>query len=265
MKLQDLLRHLYYEPSLITPEAHASIRDLLDFHLERTAEGVCGESVEVPQAQLIDGIMHIPIGGAVGYNLKPFQRGNGCVDLLDIISEIDEAESNPECRGVLFDFDSPGGMLYGTPECADRILAMTKEKFAYTAAQIFSAAYWLASSCDGIFGTRSSIVGSVGVFMPIIDSSAAMAAKGLTVELIKVGKYKGIGIPGTSLKAGDRAYLQGKVNSIYSMFTSHLEKTRPDIQAADLEGQTYFGEDAVSRGFLDAVVRTKQEVLDLFS
>src|SRR5436309_168955 len=116
MKLQDLLRHLYYEPSLITPEAHASIRDALERHfasvpsvpsvpspsLQREATDICGNSVDIPQAELIDGIMHIPVGGVIGNKLDPFERASGAVDVTDLMNEIDEAESNRQARGVLF-------------------------------------------------------------------------------------------------------------------------------------------------------------------
>ena len=297
MKLQDLLRHLYYEPSLITPEAHASIRDVLERHfarreslspslvghfvdpasgqvtdkvtdkerLQREAEDFCGDSVDIPQAELINGIMHIPVGGVMGNKLHPFERAGGAVDVQDLMQEISDAESNPQCRGVLFLFDSPGGMLSGIPELSDRISSMQKDNYAFCdGGQICSAAYWAASSCHGIFATQSASIGNVGVYLPILDSSAAFAARGLTVELIRAGKYKGIAHPGTSLKASDRAYLQDRVNSIYSMFTAHMERTRPDIQAADLEGQYFFGEEAVAHGFLDAVVRNQAEVLELF-
>src|SRR5438552_1026460 len=105
MKLQELIQQIYYEPTLITPEAHASIRRLLEsrlgdglFEAREPGKGICGGKVEVAQMVVENGIARIPIGGAIGKNLTPFDRGAGAVDVNDIADELVLSEEDPRVR-----------------------------------------------------------------------------------------------------------------------------------------------------------------------
>jgi signal peptide peptidase SppA len=274
MKLQHLLQQIYYEPSLITPDAHASIRQLIESRLQNSdasfarepGQGICGEAVEVEEMEVIEGIAHIPVNGAIGQKLAPFERGDGAVDTIDIFDELDLAEDMDDVRGILLDIDSPGGMVTGTPELADRIARVRKPIYAFTNGMIASAAYWLASSTNGIFSTKSASIGSIGVYLPVFDTKDYYEQQGVKVELIKAGKLKGIGFPGTSLSEAGREHLQARVNSIYTMFTGHVRQQRGHtIHDDTMQGQTFMADEAETRGLIDGVVENKSEVLELLS
>jgi signal peptide peptidase SppA len=270
VKLQDLIRELYYEPSLITPGAHASIRQLLEsrlgdglFEAREPGKGPCGEKVEVEQMEVRNGIAHIPIGGAVGKNLTPFDRGAGAVDVNDVAKEIDESEENPKVRGIILHFDSPGGMVSGTPELARKIERVQKPIYAYTEGLMASAAYWLAAATDGIFATETANVGSIGVYVPVLDLTKMAEMKGIKVEIIKTGKFKGMGFPGTALTEDQRGHLQERVNEIFGMFKAHVTAHRPSVQDETMQGQTFMGRQAFARGLIDAIVESSREVEQL--
>jgi signal peptide peptidase SppA len=273
MKLQDLIQQIYYEPSLITPAGHASIRRIVECHLAGTRElfearepgqNICGDKVEVAQMVIDEqGIAHIPIGGAIGKNLTPFDRGRGAVDVNDVSAELRQAEGSSRVRGIILDFDSPGGMVAGTPELAKEIERVKKPIYAFTDGMMASAAYWLGSASDGIFSTLTASVGSIGVYIPWIDQTKAFEMEGLKVELIKAGKLKGMGFPGTELTAEQRAFLQERVDEIYSMFKSHVVAHRPGVKDESMQGQTFMGTQAYGRGLVDAIVRDKGEVAAL--
>lgn len=283
MKLQQLIQTLYYEPALITPAAHASIRQILEDRLgdgragrpdtshltpgapfsREPGKDWCGAEVEVDQMEIRDGIAYIPIGGAVGQDLSPFDRGDGAVDVLDVMQELRDAERDPMVRGIILDMDSPGGMIQGTPECADAVAGCQKPIYAFTRGLMASAAYWIASASDGIFTTRSAAVGSIGVYVPVIDVSQMYEQRGVKVELVKAGKYKGDGFPGTKLSKEGRAQLQERVNKIYAVFTAHVREARGDIADETMQGQVFLGEEAFGLGLVDAVVRDVSEVAEL--
>src|SRR5437764_14915904 len=162
MKFPDLLRTLSEEPLLITPSAHASLLKLFNDHATLDAaafraarEGVdyCGDAVDLPQAEVVDGIMRIPIGGPLGWGLGKFEKGSGAVDYQDIIDDLDRMETDPNCRAAILDFDSPGGMVQGIRAVTQRVLMCDKTVYAFTTGQMCSAAYWMGSACDKIFAT----------------------------------------------------------------------------------------------------------------
>ncbi len=213
--------------------------------------------------RVIDGIAHIPIAGAIGSKLGDFAKGWGAVDVADIQADLDEAEEDSRVRGIILDFDSPGGMVSGTPELAARIEQVKKPIYSFTDNMIASAAYWAAAGTDGIFSTLTANTGSIGVYVPFYDQTKRYADAGIKVDLIKAGKLKGIGFPGTSLSAEQRDHLQERIDQIYGMFTGFVSKHRPDITKDTMQGQTFMGAEAYKRGLIDAVVKSKAEVAAL--
>jgi signal peptide peptidase SppA len=277
MKLQRLIQKVYYEPALITPDAHASIRQLLESRLGREIDSaigavdseakqrtttICGDEVDLPSMHVDgNGIAHIPIGGAIGQGLGNFAKWAGAVDVADIEADLMEAEENPKVRGIILDMDSPGGMVSGTPELAQVIEGVQKRIYAFSNGLIASAAYWLASATDGIFLTMAAEAGSIGVYQVVYDESQAFQDAGIKVEVIKAGKFKGDGIPGTSLSDDARAHLQEGVLDIYKMFTGHVLKHRPNVAEDTMQGQTFLAQRAVERKLVDAIVKNKAEVV----
>ena len=268
MKIEFLIRQIFAEPALITPAAHASIRIWFEARMLHEARqpgtDICGNEVELEQMTIKDGIAEIPIGGVIGMNLKPFQRGSGAVDVADISAEIDQAMADPAVKQILFNVDSPGGMVSGTPELADKIAAITKPKFAFTNGLMASAAYWAMSGADLIMGTKTANVGSIGVYMPVFDESRAYERAGVKVELIKAGALKGIGFPGTALSESGKAHLQERVDEIYGMFKSHVSAMRKNrVKDEDMQGQSFMGEKARNKGLMDGIVRDKAQMISM--
>lgn len=271
MNLHYLIQKVYHEPALITPSAHAAIRQLLESRLldasgevQAAREGeYCGEKVELDGMEIKEGVAHIPIAGAIGSKLSGFAKYRGAVDVADVENELDEAEDSDEVKAILLDIDSPGGMVLGTPELADRIAQVEKPIMAFSNGMIASAAYWLASATDGIFTTRTAETGSIGVYMPVVDKSQAFAAMGVKVELIKAGKFKGMGFPGVSLTDAQREHLQAEVNQIYGMFTEHVRQYRGDVSSETMQGQMFMGPESVRVGLADGIVKNKGEAVQI--
>lgn len=271
MKLNYLIQQIYYEPSLILPEAHASIRQLLEHRLgdglagsaREPGKDFCGDTVEVDQMRIDAGIAYIPIGGAIGKGLDAFDRGSGAVDVADIEDDLSQAAADRKVRGAVLMMDSPGGMVLGTPELATVIGEFPKPIYTFSEGMIASAAYWLASATDGIFTTLTAATGSIGVFVPWMDQTKRYEQAGVKVELIKAGKLKGMGFPGTALTEDQRAHLQERVNMIYGMFTGHVQAHRPKVTSETMQGQTFLAKPAFDRGLIDGIVRGVGEVAAL--
>jgi hypothetical protein len=155
--------------------------------------------------------------------------------------------------------------VLGTPELADRIAQVSKPIMAFSNGMIASAAYWIASATGGIYTTRTANTGSIGVYMAIADESRAFEAQGVKIEVIKAGKLKAMGFPGTPITDQAREHLQAQVNQIYSMFTNHVRQYRgDDIESSAMQGQLFMGPEAVEAGLIDGVVRNKAEALERF-
>lgn len=265
MRLHYVIDQLYFQPALITAQGHAAVRMFIESLLDTSAERrgtVCGEEVDLPQMQIENGLAQIPIGGPIGTRLGLSQKGRGAVDTQDVMEEIEQAEADPRVKNILFVFDSPGGIVTGTPELADRIRAISKPKFSY-AYNAHSAAYWLASATDRIFTTPTGGLGSIGVYLPIVDESRAFEQQGVKVELIKAGRLKGAGFPGTTLSDAQRANLQAEVNNIYEMFKGAVMEKRKKVTDETMQGQSFMGQKAIDAGLADELISIKSLIKTL--
>jgi len=268
MRYEHILRAVYAEPWLITGPAHAAIRALVEQHLlgqfaaeRKPGVDMCGQEVAVDQMEVRDGVAIIPVGGVMARRLSGWERGAGAVDTLDVIADLDDAMKDPAVNAVILDIDSPGGTVNGTPELANKVLDSEKLVVAWTGSMAASAAYWLASAADRIFAGPSAEVGSIGVYIPWLDESAAYRQAGVNVEVISSGAYKGMGYPGTSLTLEQKVYLQKQVLDLAEDFKGFIRAQRPNVTDGVMQGQTFIGQRAVDAGLVDEIMPSLESVL----
>jgi ClpP class serine protease len=258
IKLPHIVEKVFYEPWLITPAGYNSIRLLLESKLGVTTveqeETVLGMKVPRVTATIdSDGIATIPINGILGSRISPIEKVCGAVDYLDI-QKASLAAVKEGAKGVLYDFDSPGGMVRGCSDLAGFIKGLSVPTQAFTDAKCTSAAYWLASACNGITAAESSDVGSIGVILPWVDKSNLWEVAGLKYEpFVNVGAdLKGAGA-GPSLTDAQRKYIQETLDFVGKKFQSFISSNRPRVKAEVFRAGTYFGEQALGVGLVDSV------------
>jgi len=275
MRLAQIYAALQSEPLFCQPGYRETLLGLLtdhaaldaaEFKHKRTGAAKSGSQLEIEEPEIRNGIWIEPVGGPIGQGFGEFEKGAGCVDVDDICAELDEAEANDEVTNIVMNFDTPGGMVRGTPECGKRILAVEKPIYAWSRGSISSAGYWLASCCDGIFCTPTADIGCIGVCTSFMDVSKMAEAAGIKVKVFGSGTYKGMGQPGTSLTAEQEIFMKGRTMELAQMFYDHVRARRGAIKDADMQGQTFKGasalpgQSALDKGFVDGVFDTYAEL-----
>jgi len=206
------------------------------------------EANEPDLLEVDDGVGIIPIHGPMMRNPDPIcQWLFGATDIEDIIEAVNVVAQRPDVQAVFLDIDSPGGSVSGTPELAQAVADLCKVKYTYafSGGQMASAAYWVASQCDAIYVTPSARVGSIGVILPIVDSTEAYKQAGLNVEVFAAGKFKSAGMPGIPLTDDQRAWLQSDVEEIAVDFRTAVLARGRSIPAEAMEGQTFSARNAM--------------------
>lgn len=240
------LSQLHKQPWLITPEAFGVIYSAAQSFFK---EGV--PTTLRAQSQLLSvegGIGTVVLRGPMMRNPDVIdQLVFGATDTEEVMAAINEAAGRQDVQAILLDIDSPGGSVNGTPELAAAVAAASKGKtiYAFSAGQMCSAAYWVASQCDAVYATPSARVGSIGVILPVVDSSQAFAQAGLKMEVFAAGKFKSAGTPGTSLTEEQKDWLQSEVEEIAADFRTAVLARGRKIPDEAMEGQTFSGRRAM--------------------
>jgi protease-4 len=207
---------------------------------------------EQPKYECHEGVAYIPMKGVIGKGLTSLEKATGGVDLDDVTEWIRLAAADESVKLVVMDVDSPGGSVNGTPEAAAafRALGKIKPTMAYCDGQACSAAYWIASQAQRFTVTPSSSIGNVGCFVAITNVKKALANAGVEVVVVKSGKYKAMGYPGTDLTDEQLAYIQQDVDSTHLDFKSDVKSVRQFAKDEDMEAQTFSGKEAAKRNLV---------------
>ncbi|MFN7341407.1 MAG: S49 family peptidase [Opitutia bacterium] len=204
---------------------------------------------EQPKYEVHEGVAYIPMKGVIGKGLTALEKATGGCDLDDVTEWMRQAAADPDVKLAVLDVDSPGGSVNGTPEAAAMFKALGKMKptLAFCDGQACSAAYWVASQANRFSVTPSASIGNVGCFVAVTNVKKALAEAGVEVTVIKSGKYKAMGYPGTDLTEEQIKHLQEDIDSVGSDFRSDVKAVRTFVKDEDLEAQTFTGKEAAKR------------------
>ena len=213
-----------------------------------------------------NGVAVIPVEGVIGRKFSGMLQDCGVcsIDVLDRL--IEECAARADVRGVVLDFDSPGGSSSGVEDVAQSVARLSEKKpvIAYANTQMCSAAYWIGAQASAVYGMRSASVGSIGVYMALLDSTRAHEMQGYKVEAFTSGALKGIGIPGTAITDQQREFLQARVNSLADTFKASVRAGRGREIADDhMQGQSVDGAAAIASGLMDSFATLAQCVADV--
>lgn len=150
------------------------------------------------------------------------------VSTVRIRQQIRTAAVDPEVKGIMLRIDSPGGSVSGTGDLAKdvAIAASKKALMAYCEDSCCSAAYWVASQAGKIMANDTAIVGSIGTYMAIADSSEMYDAAGVKVHVLSTGQYKGAGVDGSPIPDEHLADFQRLVEDLNEHFLQGVAKGR---------------------------------------
>ncbi len=263
MKYPRILAALRSAKWAVTPGTLQAIRDTLSARLTGRMraddmEDDGHEDPPMPYQMGAPGVAVVALQGIIGKNLSSLEMMCGGCDLARVEENLTMALANPMVQAVVLAIDSPGGTVSGVAEFAAKIGELEqqsgKQVFAWIENQGCSAAYWIACGCTAIACSPSSDVGSIGVYMALVDESANWQAEGYKLVLIKAGEFKAAGIAGSEITEAQIKMWQADVDTIYGQFTGAVRAARPGVTDATMQGQTFYGPAALAAGLVDKIL-----------
>jgi protease-4 len=161
-------------------------------------------------------------------------------------------------KAIVLDINSPGGSTGAVQEVYDAVLYAKNVKkkpivsmFRDVAA---SGGYYIAAPSDVIIAQPASITGSIGVIFSLGNLQGLFKKIGVSMEIVKRGKFKDMGSPYREITAEERAMLQALVEDTYQQFYSVVKTGRnlPDEKLREYcDGRIFSGKQALDYGFVD--------------
>ena len=196
----------------------------------------------------------VDIIGTIAYTSNNKYSANtvSSVEVVNNLRNILEDESTNHV--VVFYINSPGGTAAAGEEIAMMINKLRRKNIK-TVATIgdtgCSAAYLIASQCDIIFANRMSILGSIGVLMPIPNISALSDKLGIKVQYLKAGKMKDIGNMFREMTEEECDYIEQLLKESHADFIK-MVRSRRDIEDDNMfDGRFVTAKIAMEKNLID--------------
>lgn len=200
----------------------------------------------------------VNIIGSISYNntsINISSNGFNLKNTIDVLQKIIDDEKYNHIA-VVFRINSPGGNPGSAEEVANMINKL-RDKNILTIASICdlgcSAAYLIASQCDIIFANKMSIVGSIGVLMPISNVTKLSEKIGASIVYFKAGKMKDIGNMFREVTDEEKDYIEYVLNNSHKEFINMVKAKRNIINEDMFDGR-----------FLDAITAKENNLIDYF-
>ena len=252
MNLHRLIAAAYGNCWAIRPEKLVAIIELLALRArgdrlspEEVAARI-GDRKSAPPSG--GGVAILPLYGLLGHRMSQIQdtSGPGGTSTEQFGQWLDGMLGDPAISAIVLDVDSPGGVVPGTPELAQKIYEArgTKPIVAIASSMAASAAYWIASAAEEMWVIPSGDVGNIGVYAIHEDLSEMEASEGIKTTIISAGKYKAEGSSHLPLSDEAHAAMQARADSFYDDFTKAVAVHRGVDQDQVVNG---FGEGRIVR------------------
>lgn len=203
----------------------------------------------------------IDVRGMISDMREPGLAGPGANALDVFVSQLGRAEQDPLVRGVVIRINSPGGTV-----TASDIAYLEVRRFAERTGKpvvvslgdvAASGGYYLALAGDEIIAQPTSLTGSIGVVIPLMNFSEGLGRLGIVSTAITSGPNKDMGNPFEAREAAHEALYQGLVDEFYSRFRGLVESRRGGIPPGSLEaatdGRIMTGARALEWGLVDSL------------
>lgn len=213
-----------------------------------------------------DGIARVDVSGPMTKYPTSFQALFGGTSTLRAREAVRAASRDPEVRGIIAVFDSPGGTIAGLTDFAEelRLADARKPVYAYAWDQMTSAALFVGVAARKVYANKGARVGSIGGFTVVRDTSGKYAQEGVKTHVIaSAPPHKGAGADGAEITAAQLAEWERQIQETVEPFIADLATDRHMTreQADSLHtGQVWSADKAQVLGLIDGVISLDEAV-----
>lgn len=171
-----------------------------------------------------DGIAHLSIVGQMAKGKSSF----GGASTVLVRQGLRMAVADKSVKAIMLHIDSPGGTTAGTGALADDVKRADaiKPVYAHIEDLAASAAYWVAAQARRVTAEPGSLVGSIGTYAYVVDTSGAFEKNGWKAHVISSGGYKGAFSDGTEITKEQLDTLQTIVDDANAHFLNAVASGR---------------------------------------
>ena len=175
----------------------------------------------------------------------------------NLVSQLEQARNDDAVSAVVLRLNTPGGSVVASDEISREVAKVRRAGKTVVAAMgevAASGGYFIAAGANSIVANPSTITGSIGVIMVLLNLEGAAGKLGVDPIVIKAGRLKDIGSPFREMTPRERRIFQGLLDEAHRRFMNVVARgRRMSIEkVGDIaDGRILSGEQAREAGLID--------------
>jgi len=162
----------------------------------------------------------------------------GGTTVAEVKEKLKRAADDWRVRAVVLRIDSPGGEVSASDQIYREVLQFRAQTGKPVVAALMgtaaSGAYYAALAADVIVASPTTVTGSVGVVIDLVNAEKLLARIGVQTEVVKSGPKKDMGSYARGLTREEREILQNINRSLFERFVAVLREGRPSMTDEDI-------------------------------
>lgn len=207
----------------------------------------------------------VPIKGSLVYEESEWGSICGLTSYEGLQREITHMVKEKGIEHLILDINSGGGMAYGCFEAAQFVRDLATEHgvkiTSYVDGSACSGGYAWCCIADEVIMNPMARVGSIGVVLPLVNTSERDKKDGVQRVYITAGKSKVPYDKDGNYTEEALTDIQKDVMVTYNMFVDHVKENRSALSREDIidtEAKVFGAEKALQLGLVDSV-KTKEQ------
>lgn len=219
---------LFDQPWAITPRALdsmiARVEGTKKVDLEAVAAALGRPLEHTENAEQRGATAILDINGPIFRRAGLFARISGATSVDTLARDFHEAAINASVENIMLRINSAGGEVNGIADLAEMFHKSPKPVYAFVDGLGASAAYWLASAAQKVYGSADSFTGSIGIVASLTDRRAAQEKKGVkTYQIVSSQSPRKMADPSTE---DGHAQILEMVDSLGQLFVDRVAAYR---------------------------------------
>ncbi|AYD82321.1 putative SohB protein [Acinetobacter phage vB_AbaM_B09_Aci01-1] len=206
----------------------------------------------------------LPVKGALVYEETQWEAICGMTSYEGLVARAEKMILELGAEHIILELNSGGGMAYGCFESAQHVRNLADKHnvkiTAYVDGVAFSGGYAWCCIADEVVVNPMGKVGSIGVVLPLVNTSEMDKKEGIERIYITAGKSKVPFDKDGKFTKEAISDIQASVNETYAMFVDHVadmrKMNRDDV--IDTEAKTFGTKEALKLGLIDQVMTKEQ-------
>jgi len=176
------------------------------------------------------------------------------------LQQLEQVARDEAVKAIVLEVDSPGGGVTASDILCRKVRQLRAETGKPVVVSMGSVAasggYYVSVAADRILAQPTTVTGSIGVLMSLINAEGLMEKIGVRSVVLKSAEHKDLGSPFREMTPEERSLLQGVVEHLFARFKEvvadgrGLSPAKVDILA---NGRIFTAEEALASGLIDRI------------